>query len=118
MNPGYHLYKSCIDACLNCAAICNHCASSCLEEDHVQMMTSCIKLDMECAAICYATAQVLSMGGSQAKEMAMICAEICDACSIECAKHDNKHCRECSDICHNCANQCRNIEVEGVHVHR
>ena len=115
---GYHTYKSCIEACLRCAAICNHCASSCLGEERVQMMAQCIQLDMECAAICYATAQVLSVGGSQAKAMAMICAQICDDCSLECAKHDNQHCRECSDICHNCANQCRDIQVEGVHVNR
>ena len=115
---GYHTYKSCIEACLRCAAICNHCASSCLGEEHLQMMAKCIQLGMECASICYATAQILSIGGSQAKAMAMICAQTCDDCSLECAKHDNQHCRECSDICHNCANQCRDIQVEGVHVNR
>ncbi len=114
----YHKYKETIEACLRCSAICHHCAASCLEEEHVGMMAECIRLDMECAAICTATAQVLSMGGSQAKALAMICAQICDDCSLECAKHDNQHCRECSDICHNCANQCRNIEVDGVHVNR
>ncbi len=114
---GYHLYKSCIEACLNCAAICNHCASSCLQEEHVSKMKKCIQMDMECAAICIATAQVLSMGGSKAKAMATVCAEICDACALECAKHDNIHCRECSDICHNCANQCRTVLTEAVNVH-
>ncbi|MEO6327812.1 MAG: four-helix bundle copper-binding protein [Ginsengibacter sp.] len=39
-----------------CAAICNHCASSCTQEQDVKMMAGCIQLDMECAAICYATA--------------------------------------------------------------
>lgn len=115
---GYHTYKSCIEACQLCAAICHHCAVSCLAEENVAMMTRCIQLDMECAAICAATAQVLSMAGTQGKEMAMICAQICDNCSMECAKHDNRHCRECSDICHNCANQCRDIQTEGVHVNR
>lgn len=110
-------YRACIEACLRCAAICNHCAASCLQEEHVEKMTKCIQMDMECAAICIATAQVLSMGGTQAKEMAMICAQICDQCSMECAKHDNRHCRECSDICHNCANECRDLQVEGVHIH-
>ncbi len=52
----YHTYKVCIDACLNCAALCNHCANSCLQEENVAMMAKCIQLDMECAAMCYAAA--------------------------------------------------------------
>jgi hypothetical protein len=52
---GYHTYKTCIEACLKCAAICNHCASSCTQEENIEMMARCIQLDMECAAICYAS---------------------------------------------------------------
>ena len=93
----YHDYKQCIDACLACAAICNHCAASCTEEDDVNMMAKCIRLDMECAAICYAAAQVMSMGGQSAAELCAISANICNACADECAKHDNEHCRECAE---------------------
>ena len=116
MTAGYHQYKATIDACLRCAAICNHCASSCTQEEDVKMMAMCIQLDMECAAICTATAQLLSMGSSKAKEIAMVCAQFCDDCAAECGKHENEHCRECADVCHNCANQCRNLEYTGVHV--
>ena len=63
---GYHQYKNCIEACLRCAAICNHCASSCTKEPDVQMMSRCIQLDMECAAICYAAAQLMSLGSGVA----------------------------------------------------
>ncbi len=35
---GYHQNKSCVDACLQCGAMCNHCASSCLQRQDVQMM--------------------------------------------------------------------------------
>ena len=55
---GYHTYKTCIDACLQCAAICNHCASSCTQEENIKMMAGCIQLDMECAAICKACGAV------------------------------------------------------------
>ncbi len=58
---GYHEDKNCIDLCLACAAVCNHCASSCTQEPDVAHMARCIQLDMECAAICYATAQLLSL---------------------------------------------------------
>ena len=60
---GYHQYQTCIEACLRCAAVCNHCASACLREEEVKMMARCIQLDSECAAICYAAAQVMSIGG-------------------------------------------------------
>ncbi len=66
---GYHQNKSCVDACLQCAAICNHCASNCLQEENVQMMARCIQLDMECAAVCYAAAQVISIGGANSKRI-------------------------------------------------
>jgi hypothetical protein len=103
---GYHEYKNCIDACLRCAAICNHCAAECLQEYDVNMMTKCIQMDMECAAICYAAAQLMSMGSSRAKEVSKLCAEICTACAAECGKHEMQHCKECAEVCRNCANEC------------
>jgi len=36
---GYHQWKSCIDACLECAAVCNHCEVSCTKEENVKMMS-------------------------------------------------------------------------------
>jgi hypothetical protein len=107
---GYHTYKSCIEACLKCAAICNHCASSCTQEEDVKMMSKCIQLDMECAAICYASAQLMSLGSDKAKEICRLCADICEACGNECAKHSHsKHCQECADACKACAEECRKM---------
>lgn len=102
-------YQACIDACLKCAALCNHCAVSCLQEEEVNMMVRCIQLDMECAVLCYAAAQVMSMGGSQATALCMICADICEACATECEEHDNQHCRECAAACRQCAAECRKM---------
>lgn len=105
----YHTYKTCIDACLACAAICNHCASGCLKEDDVKMMAKCIQLDMECAAICYTAAELMSLGSSRAKEICRICADICEACAEECAKHNHEHCKECAEACKKCAEECRKM---------
>ena len=107
---GYHEYKTCIDACLQCAAVCNHCAVSCTQEKDVNKMAKCIQLDMECAAICYAAAQLMSLGSERAKDICAICAEICDTCAKECAKHKNmEHCSECAAACRACAEECRNM---------
>ena len=106
---GYHQYRSCIEACLRCAAICNHCASSCTQEEDVAMMARCIQLDMECAALCYAAAQLMSLGSQRATEICGICATACEACAEECGKHKNEHCQECAEICNTCAEECRRM---------
>jgi hypothetical protein len=103
---GYHQYKLCIDTCLRCAAVCNHCASESAKENQDGMMADCIQLDMECAAICYATAQLMSLGSKHIKEISKICAAICDACAEECSKHENEHCLECAKACSECADEC------------
>ena len=102
----YHTYQNCIDACLRCAAICNHCASSCTQEDDVKMMARCIQLTMECSTICYSAAQLMSLGSEQVKEICRICATICEACEEECRKHSNEHCAECAAACDKCAEEC------------
>ena len=73
------------------------------------MMARCIELDMQCASICYAAAQLMSLGSDKAKDLCMLCADICEACAAECGKHENEHCRECAESCKTCAMECRNM---------
>lgn len=105
----YHDYKKCIEACLECAAICNHCASSCLKEHDVSMMAPCIQLDMECAATCYYTAQMMSLGSKRSEELCSLSAQLCRECADECERHDNEHCAECAKACRKCAEECMEI---------
>jgi hypothetical protein len=105
----YHTYNTCIDACLRCAAICNHCASSCTQEEDVKMMAKCIQLDMECSAMCYASAQLMSLGSERAKEICRICADLCEECGQECGQHNTEHCQECARACKQCAEECRRM---------
>jgi hypothetical protein len=106
----YHENKETIDACLASAALCHHCAASCLQETDVKMMANCIQLDMECAALCTATAQLLSLGSPHASALAKICAAACEACAAECSKHTNVHCQECATACKICADYCKNVK--------
>lgn len=100
-------YKSCIEACLQYASICNYCASSCTD---IQMMARCIQLDMECAAI-YAAAQLMSLGNERAKGLCQICAAICEECGNECGQHQTDHCQQCAITCKKCAEECRAMVV-------
>ena len=106
---GYHENKKVIDACLKCAALCNHCAASCLQESDTKMMVKCIQHDMECAALCYATAQLLSLGSKHAATIAKLCAALCEECATECGKHENEHCKECASACKECSIACMSI---------
>jgi len=102
-------YQTCIHACLECAAICDFCASACLKEANVNEMARCIQLDMECAAICRTTAQFMSMESEHANAICQLCTDICNACAEECNKHNMDHCRICAELCYHCAEECANM---------
>ena len=103
-NPNY---AACIEACNACAITCNHCASACLQEDNVKMMARCIALDMDCAALCHLAAAAMARNSKHAKAICALCAEVCQSCGDECAKHQHDHCQACARDCHACAKTCR-----------
>jgi hypothetical protein len=102
-------FQNCIDACLACAVQCDRCATACLNEENVSMMTRCIELDRECAEACYASARLMGIGGEHAALFCAPCAEICDACAEECSKHEADHCKRCAEECRRCAEECRSM---------
>ncbi len=71
-----------IQALLDCALACEHCASSCLKEEDINMMIDCIN------------------------QYLLLCEEICRLCAAECGKHDHEHCRQCAVACEECAEAC------------
>jgi hypothetical protein len=102
-------YQTCIEACYACADACDHCAVMCLSETNVHEMARCIRLDLDCAAICRATAGCLARASELASAMCQLCAEVCDACGMECASHDAAHCQDSAQTCYRCAAECRRI---------
>lgn len=103
--------QSLIDALNNCAAECNHCATACLDEQDVKMLSNCIKLDLDCAEICRMTAGFVARGSAHARHILTECAEICNACAEECEKHSHmQHCKDCAEACRKCAEACTQME--------
>ena len=102
-------YETCIDACLQCAAVCDYCASACLKEANVNEMARCIKLDLECATMCRTAAQFMSFESEHANALCQLCVDICNACAEECSKHSSDHCRLCAEICYHCAEECASM---------
>lgn len=81
------------------------------------MMANCIQMDMECAEICKATAALLSLESSRARELCRLCAEWCIDCANECSQHRYDHCQECAEACKKCATACSNMaEMESTTV--
>jgi hypothetical protein len=102
-------YSACIEACNTCAMACNHCAASCLQEQDVKMMARCIALDMDCSQFCVLAAAAMARDSEHANVICGLCADVCDSCADECAKHDMKHCKECAKACEQCAEECRKM---------
>ncbi|MGZ5243680.1 MAG: four-helix bundle copper-binding protein [Bacteroidia bacterium] len=96
-----------IQTLIDCANECNHCYHACLQEQDVKMMARCIMLDRDCADICMMTAKMLASGSELSAQMLRLCAEACDACGAECAKHEHEHCQRCAESCKKCADACR-----------
>lgn len=107
MTSGNTIHSACIDACHACVVACNHCAVSCLQERNVQHMARCIALDLECAAACRFAVGAVSRQGEFMKVTCLLCADICDACAKECARHEVDHCQACAKACRLCADACR-----------
>ena len=102
-------FETCIDACNKCVTACEHCAASCLREPDINMMVRCIELDRECADMCTLAIQLMSRGSDYAAKFCALCAEICQTCGDECAKHKAEHCQQCAKVCHACAQECRKM---------
>ena len=105
----HQTYQSCVAACNACADACDHCSTACLHEDEVKKVTRCIALDMDCAAICRLASSFMSRDSDFAKPLCKLCAEICQACGDECAKHPMRHCQDCAKACHRCAAECTSM---------
>ena len=102
-------YQRYIEACMDCAIACNHCASSCLNEDEINSLANCIRLDLECASVCITTAKLMSSDSEFSTHISRLCADICEACATECEKHEMEHCKKCAMACRYCAEQCESL---------
>lgn len=99
--------KNCIDACLACLINCEKCITDCVAAGNKE----CILLCRDCADVCALCARFEARGSQFSKNLHGLCAEVCKACSIECAKHASHHtsCKECAETCIKCATICEEL---------
>ena len=96
--------KNVIDSCLECLTICEICTTDCINTSD----TECALLCRDCADICSLCARFEARGSQFVYDLHDLCAEICKACAIECAKHAAHHnsFKECAIACKKCAAIC------------
>lgn len=102
--------SSCIQACNACALACEHCAAACLGEHDVAAMAACIRLDRDCADLCRLAAAFMARDSEQTAGLCRLCAQACDACAAECARHAHAHCQQCAQACQRCAEECWSMD--------
>lgn len=102
-------FRACIEACNACAGACNHCAASCLQEQDIKSLARCIALDVDCAEICVLAAAAMARASESSKVICTACADVCEQCGAECAKHQMEHCQQCARACMECAQECRRM---------
>jgi len=94
---------------VDCAAICNSCADACLAE--AMDMSQCIRLCLDCSDVCtlMARAGMRRTGHDRnlIRSILAVCIEACTVCGMECAQHNNPHCRRCAQMCRECEEACR-----------
>jgi hypothetical protein len=72
-------------------------------------MARCIALDMDCSQLCRLAAGYMARGSEFANLICQACAEVCEACGVECGKYQVAHCQACADACRRCAEECRRM---------
>jgi len=103
-------FKECINACLSNVAACQHCATECLKEDDIKMLSLCIAITRECALVCSANAQLLAIDGDNAMMLCGECATLCEVCAKQCERNsDLEYCSQCARACYRCAEECRSL---------
>lgn len=107
----YDNYRTCIEACNDCAVECENCASECIDEDSNEM-AQCIHHDLDCSLICAMAAKLMARGSDAIQSVCHVCAEACRRCAEECRKHAVEHCRRCAEACEQCAAECERVAGE------
>lgn len=75
-----------------------------MEEQHVKLMTDCIE-------ICQLTADFMTRNSAHHEALALLCADICEACAKACDRIGDEAMLRCKKACEACAESCRSVET-------
>lgn len=103
--------QQCIQACLDCYAVCTTTAAHCLGlgGEHASLEHQTILLD--CARLCQASADFMLRGSHRHQQVCAVCAEACRACERECTRlgASDAMMQQCAEACRRCAESCERM---------
>jgi len=106
--PTEHATQACIEACSHCHQVCLQTAMNhCLETGGKHVKAKHFRVLMSCADICQTSANFQLASSIFQHRLCEVCAEICEACALDCAKLGDME--ECVVACQECAESCRQM---------
>ena len=95
------LIRKCENACLVTLRHCLEIGGKHAEASHITML-------LDCANICRLNVSAILLKSSHSKEIALLCADICDACADDCDRlADDEHIQRLTGVCRTCAEACK-----------
>jgi hypothetical protein len=96
----------------DCEMVCEDMTTYVMRRSDFRSRIRQLELLRDCADICALTAKFIARDSHFARDIAKLCADICMACSRECAKFPDQQSQYCSEVCYNCAQECRRFAME------
>lgn len=93
----------------NCEATCENMQHYVAGLPDAQARATQMRLLHDCADICVLTAKFIARNSMFAREIAVLCACICEACGCECARFPDRMSQHCAQVCLHCAMVCRSF---------
>ena len=106
--------EECIQACLDCHAICLCVSRHWTRADASPERTRMITLLLDCADCCRATANFMLRDSPMHGRLCRLCAELCAECERECRDRagEEEGMLRCADACGRCAESCERVVAE------
>ena len=95
-----------VDVCMKNVQSCTLCLSAFSKVFKAQSSGRCVDLLMSCSAICRLNATFAGQQNQYAKQLSILCAQVCRACSAECEQYGNRYFRYCAKTCLECGQEC------------
>lgn len=90
----------------NCEATCEFTEYS-IKMEGLSHRGEQLRLLRDCADICTLTAKYIARCSFFAKQIAALCAQICQICGNHCLQHPDELSQRCGQICLHCAQECQ-----------
>jgi len=95
----------------HCEVNCEHMTTFLKRLPDIQARTIQLQLLRDCADICSLAIKFIARNSPFAKQIAKMCASICDVCGNECLRFPDQESQHCAQICLNCARECRTFAM-------